>query len=50
MAEDKRNRREQPQGGNQGPDRDRAKTVNPAARSLPGSGRARKEDEEEPQE
>ena len=36
MAEDKRNRPEQPQSGNQGPDRDRTETVNPAARSLPG--------------
>ena len=35
MAEDKRNRPDQPPSGNQGPDRDRSKTVNPAAPSLP---------------
>ena len=49
MADDKRNRRDQPQGGNQGPDRDR-KDRKPGGIESPGSGRARREDEEEPQE
>ncbi len=49
MPDDKRNRPEQPQSGNQGPDRDR-KDRKPGGTESPGSGRARREDEEEPQE
>jgi hypothetical protein len=51
MAEDKRNRGDQPPSGNPGPDRDRGgKDRKPGGIESPGSGRARKEDEEEPQE
>ena len=50
MAEDKRNRGDQPQGGNQGPDRERRKEPKPGGTESPGSGRARRDDEDEPQE
>ena len=50
MPDDKRNRPEQPQSGNQGPDRDRSRDRKPGGTESPGSGRARREDEEEPQE
>lgn len=55
MADDKRNRPDQQQGGNQGPDRQRGGTKDRKPGSgggmeAPGSGRARRDDEEEPQE
>jgi hypothetical protein len=51
MADDKRNRPDQPQGGNQGPDRDRKdREPGGSGTEAPGSGRARREDEEESQE
>jgi hypothetical protein len=50
MADDKRDR-DQQQGGNQGPDRQRGgKDRRPGGTESPGSGRARREDEEERQE
>jgi hypothetical protein len=49
MAEDKRNRGDQPQG-NPGPDRERGKDRKPGNIESPGTGRARKEDEEQEQE
>ena len=51
MADDKRNRGDQPQGGNPGDRTGRAQRPQARRRhGVPGSGRARKEDEEEPQE
>ena len=49
MAEDKRNRGDQQPGGTQEQERPR-KDRNPGGIESPGSGRARKEDEDEPQE
>jgi hypothetical protein len=51
MADDKRNPGNQPQGGNQPPDRQRGgKDRSPDNLESPGSGRARRDDEDEQQE
>jgi hypothetical protein len=46
MADEKRNRRDQPQGGNQSQDRSK-RDRKPGQTEPPGSGRARRQDEEE---
>ena len=50
MADDKRNRPDQPKSGNQGPDRDRKDRQPGGGTESPGTGSARREDEEETQE
>jgi hypothetical protein len=53
MADDKRNRGDQPQGDNQGPDRQRSRDRNkPGSGSIesPESPPTRREEEREPQE
>jgi hypothetical protein len=50
MADEKRKRPDQQQSGNQGPDPQRSRDRKPGGTESPGSGRARREDEEEPQE
>ena len=52
MAEDKRNRGDQPPGGNEGQDRDRRRDRKPGGGNMetPGSGRNPKQDEQEQQE
>jgi hypothetical protein len=49
MADEKRNRRDQSQRGDEGQDRMR-RDRKPGGTESPGSGRARREDEEESQE
>ena len=51
MAEDKRNRGDQPPGGNEGQDRDRRRERKPGGNmETPGSGRNPNQDEQEQQE
>jgi hypothetical protein len=50
MAEDKRNRPDQQPSGNERRDRQRNRDRKPGGTESPGSGRARREDEEQPQE
>jgi hypothetical protein len=51
MADDKRNRPDLPQSGNQGPDRQSGKDRKPGpGMESPDSDRPRREDEEETQE
>lgn len=50
MADDKRNRPDPQPSGNEGPDRQRNRDRKPGGTESPGSGRARREDKEEPQE
>ncbi len=49
MADEKRNRRDQSQRGDEGQDRMR-RVRKPSGTESPGSGRARREDEEKSQE
>jgi hypothetical protein len=48
--EDKRNRGDQQGGNNPGQDRERRKEPKPGGTESPGSGRTRREDEDESQE
>jgi len=52
MADDKRNRGDQPQGDNQGQDRQRSRDRKPGSGSIesPESPPTRREEEKEPQE